>query len=329
MIVRWGLAELPGLLRELGVARPLLISSPRWSGTPLPVEIPAERRFHGVSGHAPPAAVAAATEAARAAGADGLLPLGGGSAIDTAKAVSGATALPVVSIPTTYSGAEWSTGYGSRDPVRRIKDGGGGARTLGILYEPLLTLDLPLGESAGTALNALDHCAEALYIARRTEESDADALAGARLITRWLPAVLADGHDLAARTELLRGSLHAGAALRAGFGLAHALSQALGGWTGGSHGGFNALCLPVVLRFNAEVAAGPIARLAEAMGVPDAAVRAEELARLGGFTRLRELGVAEADLPAIAEAAVARLGARLNPRQATAAEAEQLLRSIW
>jgi len=95
--------------------------------------------------------------------------------------------------------------------------------------------------------------------------------------------------------------MHAGAALRAGFGLAHALSQALGGWTGGSHGGFNALCLPVVLRFNAEVAAGPIAQLAEAMGVPDAAVRAEELARLGGFTRLRELGVAEADLPAIAE----------------------------
>jgi maleylacetate reductase len=252
-----------------------------------------------------------------------------GSAIDTAKAVSAATGLPLISIPTTYSGAEWTSGWGSRNPDRRVKEGGTGARMVAVLYEPLLTLDLPRAETAGTALNALDHCAEALYMSRRTSESDSDALEGARLIAQWLPAVLANGHDVEARTELLRGSMHAGASLRVGFGLAHALSQALGGWTGGSHGGFNALCLPAVLRFNAEVAAEPISRLASAMGVADAAVGAEALANLGGFTSLRALGVDEADLPAIAQAAVTRLGARLNPRKASAAEAEALLRSIY
>ena len=329
MIVRWGLDELPGLLSDLFVSMPLLVATERWRGVELPLAVPQGRRFHGVAGHAPRAAIDAAVAAATASGANGLLALGGGSAIDTAKAVSAATGLPVISIPTTYSGAEWTTFYGSRDPERRIKDGGGGAHTIAVLCEPRLTLDLPLGESAGTALNALDHCAEALYGVRRTDESDADALAGATLIAGSLPAVLADGHDLEARTQLLAGAMRAGASLRAGFALAHALAQALGGWSGGSHGAFNALCLPPVLRFNAEAAAAPIGRLAGAMGVGDAASEVERLARLGGIERLRDHGVAEADLPAIAAAAVDRPAAQANPRPVTAQEAEALLRGIW
>ncbi len=329
MIVRWGLSALPGLLAELDIARPLLVASGRWRGIELPVEIPAERRFHGVAGHAPPQAIAEALAAAVATGADGLLPLGGGSAIDTAKAVSIETGLPVVSIPTTYSGAELTTAYGSRDAATGLKTGKGGARTIAVLCEPLLMLDLPRAETAGTALNALDHCAEALYSARRTAEADIDALAGAALIGRWLPEVLARPHDVEARTELLRGAVHAGLALRGGMGLAHALAQSLGGWTGGPHGGFNALVLPPVLRFNADAAAEPIARLAAALQTDDAAALCEQLARLGGFERLRDLGVAEGDLDGIAAAAVEKPAARHNPRPASAAEAAALLRSIW
>lgn len=329
MIVRWGLDELSGLLFELGITSPLLVSTGRWHGVELPLALPESRRFHGAAGHAQRAGIDAAIAAATGAGADGLIALGGGSAIDTAKATSAVTGLCLISIPTTYSGAEWTTFYGSRDPERRIKDGGSGALTVAVLCEPRLTLDLPPGESAGTALNALDHCAEALYVSGRTDESDVAALAGARLISEWLPAVLVNGRDLEARTQLLQGAMHAGASLRAGFALAHALSQALGGWTGGSHGAFNALCLPPVLRFNAEAAAAPIGRLATAMGVTDAAARAEELARLGGIGRLRDHGVAEADLPGIATAAAGRHGARVNPRPVTAADAEALLRSIW
>ena len=176
MIVRWGLETLPGVLEELSVRDPLLISTERWQDLDLPVA----RRFYGALQHAEIAGVRAATEAS--AGADGLIALGGGSAIDTAKAVSSESGLPMVSIPTTYSGAEWTQGFGMRDPEAGIKRGGGGAHTVAIVYDPSLTVDLPQGESAGTAMNALAHCAESLYTHCRSEETDREALAGAKLI---------------------------------------------------------------------------------------------------------------------------------------------------
>ena len=124
MIVRWGLDALPGVLDELSVRAPLAISTERWSGVELPV---AARRFHGVQPHAEVDGVRGAVAASD--GADGLIALGGGSAIDTAKAVSSETGLPIVSIPTTYSGAEWTQGFGMRDKAAGIKRGGGGARS--------------------------------------------------------------------------------------------------------------------------------------------------------------------------------------------------------
>jgi len=142
--------------------------------------------------------------------------------------------------------------------------------------------------------------------------------------------VLADGHDLAARTTLLEGAHHAGAALgAAGLALGHAMAQALGGRYGIAHGAANALCLPPALRFNEPVAAAAIARFGEALGTPDPAARVEELARLSGFARLRDLGVPEDELDDVAEAAAARAGAKANPRPASAAEIAELLRSIW
>jgi alcohol dehydrogenase class IV len=111
--------------------------------------------------------------------------------------------------------------------------------------------------------------------------------------------------------------------------LGHALAQALGGRYGLPHGAMNALCLPPALRFNSAVAPEAIVRFGVALGAEDAAARVEELARLGGFERLRDFGIPEADLPDLAEAAVVRAGARANPRPVTAAEAEELLRSIW
>jgi maleylacetate reductase len=319
MIVRWGIEELAGLLDELGITRPLLVTSERFAALDLPVAA----RFTGVKSHVPSDVVDAATAAAAAA--DGLVGLGGGSAVDAAKAVSAATGLRHIAVPTTYAGAEWTGYFGIRDEERRVKGGGAGAHTVGVVYEPRLTLDLPLEESVGTALNALAHAAEALYAG-----PSEDASRGAELIGRHLPEVVADGHDLVARTGLLEGAMHAGRALgERGLFLGHALAQALGGRYGLPHGALNAICLAPALRFNAPVVPEAIRALAAALDTDDPAARVEELARLGGFVRLRDLGVPAEDLEEVARLAAARPGARANPRPVTVADAEQLLRSVW
>jgi maleylacetate reductase len=316
VIVRWSLTELAGVLAELGLERPLLVASERWAALDVPrLAVWSEVPSHRIE--VPPAA-------------DSLLPVGGGSAIDTAKAASAATGLPVVSVPTTYSGAEWTSAFGVRTPQRRMVGGGGGATLAGIVYEVELTLDLPLAESVGTAMNALAHCAEALYVTGRSEAGDERALAGARLIASSLPRVLGAPRDVAARGELLHGAADAGEALAlAGLGLGHAMAQALGGRYGLPHGAMNALCLPPALRFAASVAPAAVARFAEAIGGGDPAARVEELAAPAGFGRLRDWAVPEDELPAVAEAAAQRPGNRQMPSPASPAEIEDLLRSIW
>jgi len=320
VIVRWGLGELPEVLRELGIEGPFLIASERWSK----LDLPAAGRWNDVPSDQVDEIALAARDA------DGLLVVGGGSAIDLAKAVSVATGLPVVSVPTTYSGSEWADNFGIRDGARRMQGGGSGANLAGIVYEPELTLELPLEESVGTALNGLAHCAEALYVKGRNHKADVLALEGARTINETLPRVVADGHDRQARTKLLAGADVAGHALGlAGLGLGHAMAQAIGGRYGLPHGALNAICLPAALRFNEPVAHSEIARFAEALETDDPAARVEELARLGGFERLRDLGVPNEDLDALGRAAAERGGAKANPRPASPAEVAELMRSVW
>jgi alcohol dehydrogenase class IV len=259
VIVRWGLAELAGLLEELGIEHPFVVASDRWSH----LEIPASGRWREV----PTDRIGEVAEAAR--GSDGLLAVGGGSAIDLAKAVSSATSLRLVSVPTTYSGAEWTRSFPIRDRVRRV-------------------------------------------------------------IGRSLSVVLVDGQDLEARKTLLEGAMHGGLALAAaGLGLAHAMAQVVGGSYGLHHGAANTLCLPPVLRFNETAARAEIASFGHALGANDPAARVEELARLSGHGRLRDIGVPEDALREVAEATASQPGALANPRSASPQQIFDLFRSIW
>jgi len=315
MIVRWGVRELPMVLSELRIAKPLLVASDRWNETQLGIrpgarwtEVPSER----------------IADAAEQAG-DGVVALGGGSAIDLGKAISAEAELPLVSVPTTYAGAEWTPYFGVRDPERKMRGGGAGAHLRAAIYEPELTLSLPRPETVGTALNALAHCAEAMYAEGHNAAGDAHAVQGASLIGEWLPRVVERPDDLRARTKLLEGAMHAGAALGASMlALGHAMAQALGGRYGLPHGAMNALTLPQALAYNEEVAPEAVRRFREEVGAD-----IEELAALGEFGRLRDWGIPETDLPAIAAATVERSGAKANPRRASAAEVEQLLHNIY
>jgi maleylacetate reductase len=309
VIVRWGLAS----LEELAGDAPLVVASPRWRGLPLE----AGARWEEV----PSARV---QEAAALAG-DRVVAVGGGSAIDLGKAISARAGVPLVSVPTTYAGAEWTPYYGIRDPERHAVGGGGGALLYAAVYEPELTLELPREVTVGTAMNALAHCAEALYATGHNAEADEHALTGAGLIGEWLPRVVEVPRDLEARTELLRGACHAGQALGGSMlALAHAMAQAVGGRYGLPHGTLNGICLPPALRFNAQLVPDAVSSFRAAVGRD-----VEELAALGSATRLRDLGVPEQDLPELAAAAASRPGNRANPRPATPAEIEALLRSVF
>ena len=337
-VLRFGsgaVGDVGEVARELGLERLLLVTSKR--GGALAERLSVVAVYDGVRPHVPASTVHEAVALVRETAADGLLALGGGSAMDTCKAVTATllddgVSVRSIAVPTTYAGAEWTKTYGVRDEETGTKAGGAHeqARPAAVVYDPDLTLDLPAAESGGTAMNALAHCAEALYADGRNERGDRHACCGARTISYALPLVLADGRNLYARTRLLEGAMRAGMALdEAGLALAHAMAQALGGRYGLPHGALNAVCLPAALRFNADAVPGALARFGAAMATDDPVARVEELARLAGYERLRDLGVPYDELDAVAEATVTRAGARANPRPASAEDVAQLLRSVW
>jgi maleylacetate reductase len=332
----WGaVAELPDVLAEVGVERPVLVTTRRARSQLADVAFAAV--FDDVSSHVPEGSVRAAIGVVEQAGGDGVVALGGGSAVDTAKAVALAFGergldVRVVAVPTTYAAAEWTHYFGVLDETARAKRGGSGdaARPIAAVYDPSLTLGLPLAGSVGTALNALAHCAEAFYAPTRSASSDRHAHCGARAISHALPLVAADGASRYGRTRMLEGAMRSAWALaESGMGLAHAMAQAVGGRYGAAHGAANAVCLASALRYNAPAVPEAFAKLAAALPAVDPIERVEELARLGGFARLRDLGVPEDDLEVLGEVAAARPAARANPRPATAAAVAALFRSVW
>ena len=240
-----------------------------------------------------PKAVAEAGLAA-AADADGLVAAGGGAAIGLAKIIARDRALPILAVPTTYSGSEATAIWGMSEGERKFT--GKDARVLPrtIVYDPDLTLGLPAAVSAASAMNAIAHCVEGLWVSDRTPFLMALATDATRRFAEHLPRVIADGSDREARAECLIAAWLAGTVLTAGTALQHKLAHVLGG-LGLPHAETHAIILPHVTRFNLAAAPEAHARLAEALSgdpgrapCPHAAGFPDPAAAGGGRVRSRQ-----------------------------------------
>lgn len=242
---------------------------------------------------------------AKSVDADCCVAVGGGSTIGFGKAIAlTSAALPVVAVPTTYSGSEMTNIWGISE---------GGAKKTGrdvkvlpkaVIYDPSLTLDLPAKTSAASGMNAMAHCAEALYAHDGNPIVSLIAEEGIRALAKALPAVVQAPGDLEARSSALYGAWLAGMTIATtGNGLHHKLCHVLGG-LGLPHAETHSIVLPHALRYN-SVAGEAMRRIARAMGVEDAPMGIWELEmRMGLAMRLSDVGMKEADIERAAKIAV-------------------------
>ena len=293
-----------------------------------------EEVFDGVRSHVPREVAEAAWRAVHARGADAVVSLGGGAAIDLGKAlvyaagygfeafddgppeIEKAPDLAHVAVPTTYSGAEATHGFGMSEEGSKRGRAAPFTRPDAVVADPVLTLDLPAGPTAATGMNALAHCVEALYSPTRTDATDSLGERAAGELFRKLPLAVREPSDLEVRTALLAAAYAAGAVLdRAGMGVHHGLCQVLGGRTGIAHGVANAIVLPYAMRFNLDATRDGQERFARAIGASSPEQAAGMVERLvldlGLPGRLRDAGV-----PREALAEVARTAAETNPNVA-------------
>ncbi|MCA8933286.1 MAG: maleylacetate reductase [Rhodospirillaceae bacterium] len=256
--------------------------------------------------------------AAREAGADCLVSVGGGASVGLGKGIALELPVPIIAMPTTYSGSEMTGFCGiTIDGVKRMHTSLSMLAST-VIYDPELSIGLPVEVSAASALNALAHCVDAVYVPTISPPNRLVAAEGAAVIVDAVRRVAADPGDLGARSDLLYGGLLAGAALTGGFALQHGLAHTLGGSFGVSHGLSHALVLPHVAAYNARFAADDMAGVAAAMGVASVgAAIFDLLGDLGLPTTLAEVGISEDDVERIAAITV-ETDNGLNPGPVTA-----------
>jgi alcohol dehydrogenase class IV len=254
--------------------------------------------------------------------------MGGGSATGLAKAVALRHQAPIVCVPTTYSGSEMTPIWGLTGPDGKRTGRDPRAQPRAVLYDPALTVGLPAEVTGPSGMNALAHCAEALYAPGANPVSSLLAEEGARTLRRGLPPAVAEPADLSARTEALLGAFLAGAAMAAGVGVHHQLCHLLGGAYRLPHAELHAVVLPHAVHFVAPAARPQLARLADRLGVDDVAGAIWDLGRrLGTPASLAELGLPEAELDRAATRAVATVVQ--TPRRAGVSDLRALLGAAW
>ena len=265
----------------MGVTRPGVVASSgqlaRGALDPLRRRWPSAAIFSEIRPHATEELCARAGSAL--AGADAVVGLGGGSALGIGKAAAVTLAVPLIAVPTTYSGSEMTAVYGITRDGRKHVLHDHRALPATVLYDPALTDALPARETFASLMNCLAHCLECAWEEPGNEPLVTYALDGVRHLARGV--ALLDGPRAASgREHLLAAGREGGAVLAAGrVGVHHTICHAIGGLAGGSHGEINAVVLPAVMAATAAQATEiqtrlttPLRGLAGIEGPPDVIV---------------------------------------------------------
>jgi len=362
--------ELGSEAKRLGAKHALLVSDPGVAGAGILDGISESlqaaglgvTRYTDVSGNPLEAEVLGATDAYRDSGADLIVGVGGGSALDVAKLVrvlathppplaqyddaKGGDALitedvpPMIALPTT-------AGTGSevgRSGVVTIE--ATNKKTVIFapklmpnvaILDPMLTVSLPPRATAATGFDALTHCIEAYCAKGHHPMADAIALEGVRLVVAHLETAVHDGKDLKARGAMLEAAMMGATAFQKGLGACHSLAHPLSAETGMHHGLANALCLPAVLDFNRQAVPERIAAIARILGARGDDVETLAFECSGAVKALRRKlglpdglaaeGISEDDLPRLAELAILDACHAMNPRECVAEDMLALFRA--
>ncbi|RYY95877.1 MAG: maleylacetate reductase, partial [Comamonadaceae bacterium] len=253
------LARLGDEVAALGARRALVLSTPEQRGLAERVAALLGDRAAGVFDravmHVPIETAREARELARSLGADCAVAVGGGSTTGLGKAIALDSGLPIIAVPTTYAGSEMTPIYGITEGG--LKKTGRDPRVLPrtVLYDPELTLGLPLRMSVTSGINAIAHAAEALYAPDANPVMNLMAKEGIRAVARALPAIKLRANDVDARGDALYGAWLCGTVLgNVGMALHHKLCHTLGGSFGLPHAETHTIVLPHALAYNAAAA---------------------------------------------------------------------------
>jgi alcohol dehydrogenase class IV len=328
------LAELPREIERLGAQRALVLSTPEQAGQAEDIAQRLGTRAAGIFAravmHVPIETAREARAEAKRLGADCAVTIGGGSTTGLGKAIALESELPILAIPTTYAGSEMTPIFGITEGG--MKKTGRDPRVLPktVIYDPTLTLGLPVRLSVTSGMNAVAHAAEGLYAQDANPIMSLLAEEGIRALARGLPRVVKSPQDLDARSDCLYGAWLCGAVLGAvGMSLHHKLCHVLGGTWNLPHAETHTIVLPHAIAYNAPAASDAMTRISRAIEAPNAAQGLHDLERaLGAPLALKDIGMpGGAELDRAADLASA--SPYWNPRPIERAAIRKLLDDAW